>query len=493
MAWLLAAALAAGITGDFRIAVIAFLLFVRLARRGEITLGTGLVLALVAVLFFAYGWGSIAGFRRDIAAVFTESLRSDDPVVLEGWVCRFPYYRYGGVAFELKTRVAGTEQTVFVQSREFLVGYGDSLRVRGVWKTPEGVTCERWTARLLAMGVSGEFRAFAGEVERIAGTAGGWMSRRVFYPCHDAVRRALCRGLGSRSGIPVALVIGERGYLDRRANEAFRTLGISHLLALSGLHLGFVAASLVVLLRLLRRRGQPALLAALALYVAVVGPIISLYRAFVMAVVLIIASLVRRPLAPLTALVQAFIVILLLYPSSFYAVGFQLSFMATFAVLLCVRGLRPPPSRRIPTRIVFWIRSSLRVSIAAQVFVAPVIIHYFDRVSLLAPLATLVFVIPVAIVLFSSALASILWMVSPVAGTLACAGLDRVVTLFQSALIWSARALPATVDPSAPNPWLYYGGLCLFTLSRGRLSLRLVGIIVLVVSFFVDVGRRELS
>lgn len=311
------------------------------------------------------------------------------------------------------------------------------------------------------------------------------MSRDVFFRCHDWVRQELCRGLGSRAGIPVALLIGERGYLDRRANEAFRKLGISHLLALSGLHLGFVAGALVLLLRALRRRGEPALLAALAAYVGVVGPIISLYRAFVMAAVLIAASIVKRPLTPLTALVQAFIVVLLVYPHAFYSVAFQLSFMATFAVLLCVRDIRPAGSRGVGCRVAFWVRSSLRVSVAAQLVVAPLIVHYFERMSLFSPLATLVFVFPTAFVLFASAAAVLVAAAVPAAGGLVFAGLDRVATLFQASLIRSAEVLPGVVSPPAPDAWLYYGGLLLIWAGRGRWWVAFAGAVVVALSFAV--------
>lgn len=493
MAWVLAAAIATGVTGDFRIAVVALIFLARMALRGEISRGTGIALAVLAALFCAYGRTSIEGIRRDIRSVHDQSRRSEGPVAVEGWVCRFPYYRYGGVAFDLRTRMGAGEQTIFVQSREFLLGYGDSVRVTGAWKAPDDLPFEQWSGRLLAMGVTGEFRAFPGGVERLSGCGGGWPSRRVFYPCHDAVRQALCRGLGSRSGIPVALVIGERGYLDRRATAAFRALGISHLLALSGLHLGFVAAALLLVMRLLRRRAPAAMLAALALYVAVVGPIISLYRAFVMAALLITASMVRRPLSPLTALAHAFVIVLLLYPFSFYSVAFQLSFMATFAVLLAVRNMGPCASRCLAGRALYWVRSSLRVSVAAQVFVAPVIIHYFGVVSLLAPISTLVFVMPVALLLLGSVLSSVLFMVLPPAGFLGLAVLDRAATLFQRTLIEAAAALPGPVPLSAPNPWLYYGGLGIFAAAGRRVGLKVAGIVVLALSFAAGAVGRELS
>lgn len=488
MTWVLGSALAAGITGDGRVAVVALIFLGRMAYRREISRGEGVLVVLTAALFFAYGCASISAAKKDIARVLERASRSEGPVELQGWVCGFPYWRYGGVAFDFRTKVGGAGRTVLVQSKEFSVGYGDSLRVRGTWKPLGAYTVERWSTRCLALGVSGEFRAGAGEVERLEGRGGRWITRRVFYRCHDEIRRGLCRGLGSRSGIPIAVLIGERGYLDRKANDAFQALGVTHLIALSGMHLVYVAAVIVLLLRLFGRRSEIVVLAALGLYVFVVGPIVSLYRSFVMAVVLTVASLVKRPLSPVTALVHAFVVVLLLYPHSFYSVAFQLSFIATFAVLLCVRSMSAPGTRTVTDRVKFWVQSSLEVSLAAQLLVTPLIIHYFGRVSLVAPLATLVFLWPVAFLLMFSGLAAVVAVALPWANPVVMAGLDRVTTLFQTTLVTIAEAVPGVVSLPAPNSWLYYGGLCLFIPARGRRGLRAAGTLVVVLSFVAGTG-----
>lgn len=486
MTWVLASALAAGITADWRVVVLALVFFLRLAPRREVSAVQGALLVVAAALFFGYGYVSIKGARRDAARVLVSSSRNEGTGELAGWVCGFPYWRYGGVAFGFRTRVDGIECTVLVQSKEFLASYGDSLRVRGTWKPRGDLPVERWITRCLATGYAGDFRARGGEIERLGGQGGKWISRRVLFPCHDRVRQELCRGLGSRSGIPIALLIGERGYLDRKANEAFRSLGISHLLALSGLHLGFVAGAFVLILRLIGKRGEIVLLAVLGVYVGAVGSIVSLYRAFAMAGVLIAASIVKRPLRPTTALAQAFVLVLLVHPHSYYSVAFQLSFLATFAVLWCVDGIRPPGSRTIAGRAAFWVRSSLQVSLAAQLFVTPLIIHYFGRVSLFSPLATLAFLWPVAFLLFASALAASVAIALPSAGAVAFWGLDRAATLFQKTLVASAGVLPGGVSPPAPDAWLYYAGCCVIMLGRGRWRSGIAGAALLVLSFVVD-------
>ncbi|MBP2681365.1 MAG: hypothetical protein H6Q78_1228, partial [Candidatus Krumholzibacteriota bacterium] len=196
MAWVLASTLATGITGDARLALVALVFFVRWAWRDDVSKLKGVLVAWVAVLFFAYGHVSITGIREDIAGALAAASRSEGPVGLEGWVCGFPYYSYGGMAFDFRTRVGERERIVHVRTREFLVSYGDSLCVRGVWRRPRGIPEQQWSRRLLSAGVCGEFRAFPGEVEILSGVGGSWITRKVFFPCHDRIRRELCRGLG---------------------------------------------------------------------------------------------------------------------------------------------------------------------------------------------------------------------------------------------------------------------------------------------------------
>ncbi len=492
MVWMLAAALAAGITRDPRIAVCALFLLLACARRRAGSRTEAVWLCVSGVLFFLYGWFWIAAFRADVERVRSESSQWSERSRLEGWVCRFPYYRYGGLAFEFRTRVDGVECTVLVQTKEFVVEYGDSLRLAGVWKKPTEGSEEAYARRLLGIGVCGEFRAAADGVERPGGVGGSWIGREVLFPCHDRVRRELGQSLGSRTGIPIALLLGETGYLDNRAKEAFRALGVTHLLALSGWNLSLVAGALVAFLRLLRKRSSAAVLAALVLYVAIVGFIVSLYRALVMAMVIIVASVFKRPLDPVGALARAFVIVVLVYPNTLFSVAFQLSFMATLAVMLCVRILRPPESKSFAARLFFSIRSSLVVSLAAQLFVTPIILHYFGSMSLMSPVATLVFVLPIAFVLIYSAVTVFASIVVPAAGGLLFAGLDRASTLFQAALVASAEKVPGTLSLAAPDPWVFYGGLTLYVLARGRRSRKAAGISLVVLSFVIGIIRQRL-
>jgi competence protein ComEC len=295
------------------------------------------------------------------------------------------------------------------------------------------------------------------------------------------------RGIGSRAGLAVALVIGERGLLDRRVRDSFTTLGIAHLLALSGLHLGFVGAGLVGLLRLGRVERRSPVLAGLFAYVAVVGFLLSLYRALVMAFAIVAARALHRPLRPVEALGTAFMLILVAHPYAIFSVGFQLSFLATLAVLMSVRRLVPPRQNNVHRRLGFWIRSTVEISAVVQVVLAPVLLSYFGRLSLVAPLTTVVFVVPVMIVMALSAVAIVVTALSATLGTFCYALLQRTIVAFEALLALAVELVPPPIEIPAPDVLLYYTGFALMWYATRRWG-RLIGVGFIALSWLAVVS-----
>jgi competence protein ComEC len=445
-----------------------------------------LLLAGLSVIFYQYGHLSNAAHEEKTAAFDRMAAARGEELCCEGWIASYPQYRYGGMTFEFETRVGGEEESrvrILVKTNEYLVGYGDSLRVCGRVYHGKGERRVSYGRYLKGRGLVGELRAPPGGVERLGGNSGNPVFRSILWPVHQRVRCDLVRGLGARSGIPVALLIGERGFLGRKTPGIFAGLGLSHLLALSGLHLGFVAAAAYLLLRALGCRSGLLLIAVLAIYVGIVGFIVSLARALAMAILLIVASMIHRPLKPVSALGNALLLLLLFVPTSFFALGFQLSFLATYGVLRCVALIDPVGDGASKLRrLWFGVRSSLMVSISAQLFVAPIIIACFERVSVMSPLATLIFVVPVAVVLGGSALCAGLSSLWPAAAQPCFWVLERFLMGFGAVVDWASAVTPDRVAMPFPDIYLYYAGLAVLYHANVRKRTRVVGIALVVIA-----------
>jgi ComEC/Rec2-related protein len=474
--WVLAAALVAGIAREYILLFLTPLLALRLLLAGDFSRGEAVSLGICVSAFFLYGYLGISNHQERVDRLASIARDRQQPVCVSGWVSTFPRHGFGLSTFEFTTRVNARELRLFVIAHEFDIGYGDSLRLCGRIASRRSGPPGKSDGRPIgyARGMAGTMRVRAGEVVRLGGSGGNAAVRRFFWQAHELIRRKIALHLGVRAAIPLALVLGERGFLARRTRDTFKRLGLSHLLALSGLHLGIIATVLLAASRRIRAKNY-ILVVALALYVGVVGTIFSLHRAFIMIVVLVSARLLRRPLNAIHALGSALVLMLLFHPYALFDVGFQLSFLATFAVLAAVRRLRFTASGRLPVRIWKHCWSSILISSSAQLMTAPLVLHYFGRLSVVSPVATLLFLPLVAVILVASGICAVLSVLGPRWGALGFTWLDQALRLFEVILSAAGDAAPDPLQSPAPDTYLYYGGITLCLWPKGGRKVKLLG------------------
>ena len=147
-------------------------------------------------------------------------------------------------------------------------------------------------------------------------------------------------------GVAAALVTGIRGGISKDTRDVFRTSGLAHMLAISGLHMALFAGSCFAALRLLaatspwlaQRYDMRRIAAAVAIlaacgYLAISGASFATQRAFVMIGIVFLAILLGRAGLTLRNLAWAALVIFLWRPSAVMQAGFQMSFAAVLALI----------------------------------------------------------------------------------------------------------------------------------------------------------------
>ena len=465
--WILTMAVAAGVAR--RLSFIAILVSVvagtALVRRRALWLGFALLVCIAAAL----GWRASLDYARDCAAVDRISAAAGASLVtLDGVITGFPQAGLAGSAFEFTTTVDGRRVRLLVRAECFDAGYGDRcvLHARFVKVAPS------MRGFIASRGVAGVARVRARGVVP-CGRGGNALFRDVFWPLHRFARTRLTRAMGSDAGLAIGMLLGDRTQLADNVRDAVRRLGITHLLAISGMHLTTVAGCVFLATRMWPGGRPLVVLGALTLYSGTVGNVESLTRAYVMAVILVATHAMIRPVRPIDALAKALLVMAVSSPLCLRSVGLQLSFAATFAVLLCL----PHQWHAAPAtgnRARRWTLGALRslgaafvLSLAVEVFILPMQLHDFHSLSAVGPIATVLFFMPVTVVLIAAVPVVALAELAP-AQEWPGRALGSFSLATTRAILACGRWTPGPFALREPNPWLYYAALVVAWKCRRR-------------------------
>lgn len=190
-------------------------------------------------------------------------------------------------------------------------------------------------------------------------------------------------------------LLGDASDLSDDTRRAFTASGLSHILALSGLHVGIIAAFIALAfwpIRALGYRRAVMVLTIFALwgYALISGFSPSVTRAVIMTTIYLMAQIIQRRSSPINSLMAAALVILIFNPEDLYSIGFQLSFAAVLSIILFVGKLIPANRSN---KIWFTIASYIELSIAAMIGTALVSAYYFHTIPVYFLLGNLSIVI----------------------------------------------------------------------------------------------------
>ncbi|MBN45985.1 MULTISPECIES: DNA internalization-related competence protein ComEC/Rec2 [unclassified Methylophaga] len=269
---------------------------------------------------------------------------------------------------------------------------------------------------------------------------------------------ALIQGLG----------VGSRDLMQPEQWETLRKTGTSHLLAISGLHIGLAAAlgffavktvwrmrSRHLLILSDRQAGAMGGFLLAVFYALLAGLSIPTQRALVMVSVVMLSIFIKRRVEPLQVLSLSLILVLFIDPFAVLAVGFWLSFAAVICILY-VAQYRQPARKWLWLHIHFWIAAGL----------TPLLLLFFQETSLIAPLANLLAVPLVSFLIVPLLLLTLLLLSFDVQIAAWLLHLtERLLSLLWWYLDWLAQ-LPISVWQTP-------------VFSIGLLSLSVIGILIL--------------
>lgn len=286
----------------------------------------------------------------------------------------------------------------------------------------------------------------------------------------------------------LALVLGDRSEMTREMRETAAITGVSHLLAISGLHISLVGGMAALFFGWLWRRTRwcqrvPALLAgAIAglvvagLYAALSGFGLPARRALLMLAVAVFLLHLRRAWTPWQIFSVVLIALLLVQPDAVLEAGFWLSFIAVAAILALLPQLRGRP----------WWYTLVALQIGISLSLYPVLLAFDMQTAPLGILFNLAMVPLFSLLLIPAALLAVVsslvapGLILPVQWT--GGSLDWIWSMLESGAQWA----PLQVQrPGASIPTLICLGLGVFLLLSGPgMRTRLAGIVLFAVVHF---------
>jgi competence protein ComEC len=476
------------------------------------TWGWALLLVIPAGLLLKPYWHLpawlVAGYLWSLvvaAPVLNQTLPAElegQDLLVEGRVISLPVSRKHRVRFEFDIQQA--------KFKGKLVSLPDRVRLSWYGKPPVLVPGESWRLRIRLKRPHGFMNPGGFDYE-------AWLFqhriRATGYVRNDAVNRRVTAAQGylvqrwrlrirehlrtvlpaATAGMMLALVTGDRSAITPAQWRVMRRTGTTHLMAISGLHIGLVAGLAFfagqALWRFSRRgllwlpapkAGAILALVAAVMYAALAGFSIPTQRALIMVAVVMLALLSSRPVSPSRILALALLLVLILDPLAVLAAGFWLSFGAVAIIFYGLAGRLGKLSR--------W-QQAIRVQWGIAFGLFPLLILFFQQISLVAPLANLVAVPVVGLLVVPLALLGTFLLVpTPVVGT----GLLNFASAMLGIVFQGLERLgespfaQVNIANSSPLTVLLAGcGVLLILLPRG-MSGRWLGVILLLPLLLAD-------
>lgn len=234
---------------------------------------------------------------------------------------------------------------------------------------------------------------------------------RYIYKFHKKVRNIYENILPLKeASVLEAMLLGDKQNLDTSIKEIYRKSGISHILAISGLHISIISALLWLILdtiKLNKRISSTIVLTVLIVYCIFTGNSVSTTRAVIMIGIVLFGNIIYHQSDIYTSIATAAFVLLIYQPLYLYNVGFQLSFGAVISIIV----LSPVLERLyfIPKPIRLYLVSTLTASLGTY----PIIAYHFNTISVIGVIVNLL-VLPLASILVCfgiiSTIVSFIWL-----------------------------------------------------------------------------------
>lgn len=271
--------------------------------------------------------------------------------------------------------------------------YGDRLKISCVLEIPEMLESFDYQMYLAKDGIY--YLCKSAKIERISAGEGssayGWLIW-IKNELQERIEKLLP---APQSGLLIGLLLGGNDKVSKDVQEDFSKTGLTHIVAVSGYNVTIIAEYLMlfgIFVGLWRKQAFWLALVGIIVFVTMIGLPASAVRAGVMGMLILWAMKNGRLASAQNAIIFSAVAMLLINPLLLrWDVGFQLSFLATLGIVYFYPLIE---KYSIKKNGISFFSEILFLTLSAQVFVLPIILHDFQNLSVISPLANLV-VLPI--------------------------------------------------------------------------------------------------
>lgn len=262
---------------------------------------------------------------------------------------------------------------------------------------------------------------WSSQVQRLNGKV--FLLRDLLYRFRLQWEKQLMETAGEEEGgVLCAILLGNKKEINDDIRQIYQMGGLSHILAVSGLHLSFIGLSFYRMIRRLTGSyalGGAAGIAFLLLYILMIGNSVSAVRALIMFCIRVGADMSGRVYDASTSVVAAAVGVIIWRPLSFYDAGFQLSFGAVCGIIFLyplIEGKKAESQGRAAGKekrsLLIAVKDSLVASLCIQAATLPAILFHYCEIPVYSALLNLI-VIPLMSLLlvfgFAGSFLCLLW------------------------------------------------------------------------------------
>lgn len=245
-----------------------------------------------------------------------------------------------------------------------------------------------------------------------------------------------------QASILKGLILGDTTNIEENIYEKFQISNMSHLLAVSGMHISYIILGINTILkkRIGKRKTKVTIIILLIFYMMICGISPSMFRATVMGILVTLSDLLYRKNDIWTSISFSLLILLIYNPFLIKHVGLQLSYLGTIGIILFYKNifevLKNIKSKDNKVKfnkkrllLISKIKEILSVTLAVQIIILPIIIYQFNFIGIYFIFTTLITSIIVAPIIFLSIISIILYLLINPLGRIGCLFLQVLINI----------------------------------------------------------------